>query len=76
MKGRKILTSLGSSAHMMECRAQVLEKYPDAKLGSSDGRSFVLKNGAQTLTNPHPSHYECWVEAAEILREFNEPTGA
>jgi hypothetical protein len=68
LKGRKLVQSQLNSAHMMECMKKVREKYPEAKIVEAGKGLWRLVNGDEALSNPHNSHYACWMEAEEVMR--------
>ena len=60
---------LRSSAHMLECIEFVHQSFPNAQtVQLPNAQLWQLMNGENKLSNEHPSHYECWHEAAEIIR--------
>jgi hypothetical protein len=70
-EGRKIQTAIRSSAHLVESIEIVHHQFPGANIVQVGENSFVLKEGNQVLSHPHPNHYDCWLEVREILNGAN-----
>jgi hypothetical protein len=67
LKNRTLAPTLRHSGHMLECRAAVLAKFPNAKIVEDGEDLWKLMDGDKDLSNPHNSHYACWSEARDIM---------
>jgi hypothetical protein len=67
LKNRIPMPSMRNSAHMLKLRAAVLARYSDAQLVEAGPGMWKLVWSGQDISNPHTSHYECWIEAYKLM---------
>ena len=67
LKARKPMLSPINSGHMLECAAKVREKYPNVAIEQVAPQSWRLVSDGIAISNAHNSHYQCWIEARELL---------
>jgi hypothetical protein len=69
VKNRTPAVSVTNSAHMLECMKTVQEKYPNAQIAEVPKEGWQLKDGDTAMSEINNSHYACWAEVAEAMRE-------
>jgi len=67
LKNRKLVESARNSADMLECMKIVRAKYLTAEIQQVSPNLWRLACDGEALSNPHNSHYACWMEAREIM---------
>ena len=74
LKNRHPMASTINSAHMLECMRIVQAKYPDAKIVDlgKDSKLWRLELDGEAISNPHNSHYACWIEVREMIDESGQ----
>jgi hypothetical protein len=71
LKNRTVIPSVRNSGHMLECVRIVKERHPNARIVTvADGKQWQLAEDGKYLSNPRPSHYECWLEARMIQEQL------
>lgn len=68
IKNRQPAVSVTNSAHLLECVQKVMEKYPAAVIEKVDG-GWQLSIDGMVVSGVHNSHYACWAEVMEAMRE-------
>jgi hypothetical protein len=67
LKNRTPMVSVMNSAHMLECVDIVRAKFPMAVIEEAGKGLWRVVSEGEAISNPHSSHYECWIEARELM---------
>lgn len=59
-----------SSGHLLENIQIVRSKFPEADV-VAEGNSWKLAGAMGAITNAHPCHYDCWLEARQLIELSN-----
>lgn len=70
LKNRTPMPRLRNDAQMLKIRKAVLTKYPDATLVDAGPQLWKLRWNNQDISNPHNSHYDCWMEAYKLMQQM------